>query len=64
MPRFLDDPTAAKFMATLAVDPNPRRRLMVELLARTGMRSDCAVLEFLFLEVYPGVGRGVKTKKK
>ncbi len=38
LPRFLDDPTAAKFMATLAVDPNPRRRLMVELLARTGMR--------------------------
>ena len=38
LPRFLDDPTAAKFMATLAQDPNLRRRLMVELLARTGMR--------------------------
>ena len=38
LPRFLDDPTAAKFMATLASDPNPRRRLVVELLARTGMR--------------------------
>ena len=38
LPRFLDDPTAAKFMAALAEDPNPRRRLMVELLARTGMR--------------------------
>jgi hypothetical protein len=38
LPRFLDDPTAAKFMATLAVDPNPRRRLMIELLARTGIR--------------------------
>ena len=38
LPRFLDDPTAAKFMATLATDPNPRRRLVVELLARTGMR--------------------------
>jgi len=38
LPRFLDDPTAAKFMATLALDPNPRRRLMIELLARTGMR--------------------------
>ena len=37
-PRFLDDPTAAKFMATLATDPNHRRRLVVELLARTGMR--------------------------
>ena len=39
LPRFLDDPVAAKFMAALAVDPNRRRRLMVELLARTGMRA-------------------------
>jgi integrase len=39
LPKFLDDPTAAKFMAALAVDPNQRRRLMVELLARTGMRA-------------------------
>jgi len=38
LPRFLDDPTAAKFMAALSQDPNLRRRLMVELLARTGMR--------------------------
>jgi site-specific recombinase XerD len=38
LPKFLDDPTAAKFMAALAQDPNQRRRLMVELLARTGMR--------------------------
>ncbi|HEY2213693.1 MAG TPA: tyrosine-type recombinase/integrase [Acidimicrobiales bacterium] len=38
LPKFLDDPTAAKFMAALAKDPNQRRRLMVELLARTGMR--------------------------
>jgi site-specific recombinase XerD len=38
LPRFLDDPTAAKFMAALAQDPNQRRRLIVELLARTGMR--------------------------
>jgi integrase len=38
LPKFLDDPTAAKFMAALAVDPNRRRRLIVELLARTGMR--------------------------
>ena len=38
LPRFLDDPTAAKFMASLAVEPNGRRRLVVELLARTGMR--------------------------
>ena len=34
----LDDLTAAKFIAALATDPNRRRRLMVELLARTGMR--------------------------
>jgi site-specific recombinase XerD len=32
LPRFLDDPTASKFMAALAVDPNLRRRLMVELI--------------------------------
>jgi len=38
LPKFLDDPTAAKFMAALAADPNQRRRLMVEVLARTGMR--------------------------
>jgi integrase len=38
LPKFLDDPTAAKFMAAVAADPNRRRRLMVELLARTGMR--------------------------
>ena len=39
LPKFLDDPTAAKFMDGLATDPNPRRRLMVEILARTGIRS-------------------------
>jgi site-specific recombinase XerD len=46
LPKFLDDPTAAKFMAALAKDPNRRRRLMVELLARTGMRvGELAALE-------------------
>ena len=46
LPRFLDDPTAAKFMAALAEDPNQRRRLMVELLARTGIRvGELAALE-------------------
>jgi len=39
LPRFLDDPVAAKFMVALAEDPNRRRRLIVELLARTGMRA-------------------------
>jgi len=46
LPKFLDDPTAAKFMAALTTDPKPRRRLMVELLARTGMRvGELAALE-------------------
>jgi site-specific recombinase XerD len=39
LPKFLDDPTAARFMAALATDPNQRRRLMVELLARTAIRA-------------------------
>jgi integrase len=39
LPRFLDDPTYMKFMATLARDTDIRRRLLVELLARTGMRA-------------------------
>ncbi len=39
LPKFLDDPTAARFMAALGQDPNKRRRLIVELLARTGMRA-------------------------
>ena len=38
LPKFLDDPTMAKFMAAVTADPNPHRRLMIELLARTGMR--------------------------
>jgi integrase len=38
-PKFLDDPSTAKFMAALATDPNRLRRLIVELLARTGMRA-------------------------
>jgi integrase len=38
LPKFLDDPAAAKFMAALAVEPDRQRRLVVELLARTGMR--------------------------
>jgi integrase len=47
LPKFLDDPTFAKFMAALAKDTNRRRRLMVELLARTGMRAGelCALEE-------------------
>ncbi len=46
LPKFLDDPTMARFMAAVTADPNPRRRLMVELLARTGMRvGELAALE-------------------
>ena len=38
LPKFLDDPTMAKFRSALESDPNPRRRLMVEILAQTGIR--------------------------
>ena len=37
LPKFLDDDQAAKFMAA-AVRLDPQRRLIVELLARTGLR--------------------------
>jgi len=46
LPKFLDDRTMARFMAAVAADPNQRRRLMIELLARTGMRvGEMAALE-------------------
>ena len=46
LPKFLDDSTMAKFMTAVAADPNQRRRLMIELLARTGMRvGEMAALE-------------------
>ena len=35
LPKFLDDPTMEKFKAALACDPDPRRHLMVEILAQT-----------------------------
>jgi integrase len=38
LPRFLDDQDAAKFMAAARASGDPRDRLLVELLARTGMR--------------------------
>jgi site-specific recombinase XerD len=38
LPKFLDDPTMEKFTAALAKDPDPRRRVMVEILAQTGIR--------------------------
>ncbi len=38
LPKFLDDPTMKKFTAALASDPDPRRRVMVEILAQTGIR--------------------------
>ena len=38
LPKFLDDPTMEKFAAALASDPDPRRRVMVEILAQTGIR--------------------------
>ena len=36
LPKFLDDDQAAKFMAAARLDP--QRRLVVEMLARTGLR--------------------------
>jgi integrase len=46
LPKFLDDPTMARFMAAVTADTNQRRRLMIELLARTGMRvGELAALE-------------------
>ncbi len=38
LPKFLDDPTMEKFSAALASDLDPRRRVMVEILAQTGIR--------------------------
>ena len=39
LPRFLDDADAARFMAAARASTDPRDRLVVELLARTGMRA-------------------------
>ena len=38
LPKFLDDAQATRLMRTVAAEPDPLRRLIVELLARTGMR--------------------------
>jgi site-specific recombinase XerD len=39
LPKFLDDQDAAALMAAARAAPDPRDRLVVELLARTGMRA-------------------------
>jgi site-specific recombinase XerD len=39
LPRFLDDRDAAKLMAAARTRTDPRDRLVIELLARTGMRA-------------------------
>jgi site-specific recombinase XerD len=39
LPRFLDDRDAAKLMAAARASADPRDRLVVELMARTGMRA-------------------------
>jgi len=39
LPRFLDDAAAAKLMRASRADPDPLSRLIVELLARTGIRK-------------------------
>jgi site-specific recombinase XerD len=38
LPKFLDDATAARLMRAASADPDPLRRLVVHLLARTGVR--------------------------
>jgi site-specific recombinase XerD len=38
LPKFLDDNAAAKFMAAARAAPDPRDRIVTELLSRTGMR--------------------------
>ncbi len=40
LPKFLDDRDAAKLMATARAASDPRDRLVVELLARTGLRAN------------------------
>jgi site-specific recombinase XerD len=39
LPKFLDDRDAAKLMAAAHASPDPRDRLIMEILARTGMRA-------------------------
>jgi site-specific recombinase XerD len=39
LPRFLDDPTAAKLLQAARADSDPFVRLAIEVLARTGMRK-------------------------
>ncbi len=39
LPRFLDDAAAAKLLRAARADPDPLSRLIVELLARTGIRK-------------------------
>jgi site-specific recombinase XerD len=39
LPKALDDDQAAKLMAKARAEPDPRRRLVVEVLGRTGMRA-------------------------
>jgi site-specific recombinase XerD len=39
LPRFLDDRDAARLMSAAAAEPDGRDRLVVELLARTGLRA-------------------------
>ena len=39
LPKFLDDRDAARLMAAARTHPDPRTRLVVEMLARTGLRA-------------------------
>ena len=43
LPKFLEDDTAAKLMAAARAATDPRDRLVIELLARTGLRASEAI---------------------
>lgn len=43
LPKFLDDDAAAKLMATARAANDPRDRLVIEVLARTGLRASEAI---------------------
>ena len=48
LPRFLDDAAAAKLLHATRADPDPLSRLIVELLARTGLRPATTVVQIGF----------------
>ena len=59
LPRFLDDAAGAKLLRASRADPDPLARLIVELLARTGMRN---VLDYTVDETGNQVIEGSRTE--